>query len=318
MKNWLVILMLSASLNASAAGGDEVRNGGGLVEQFFTYSLKNLPHTIDRCLKSLTCAREPSQKALLKKIKDSYQEELKANILRFVSVPANSDFFTIDGVERLAVTGGTVGSPIYYNTRMLYRFGESVTIGLAIQSLIHELGHHHGEINHDALDLLGSELRELNDAISMELPYFILRKRSPFNMRAFTVLATGKNVVNYNDPGTIQLLFKDASFDVGYLFNPILQKCDSTEKFPTIYSSLKFLNLHWDMKPDEATSTAKFLAGNVELFCKDKYSRVHFKKFKFTLKINVSKESEQVYESSELLGEPEFIFTEKVKLFRSR
>lgn len=318
MKNWLAILLMTASLNASAAGGDEVRNGGGLVEQFFTYSLKNLPQTIDRCLRSITCAREESQKALLRKIKDSHQEELKANILRFVSTPANSDFFTIDGVERLAVTGNTVGSPIYYNTKMLYKFGEAVTIGHAIQSLIHELGHHHGEINHDALDLLGSEVRGLNESISMELPYFVLRKRSPFNTRAFTVLAKGKSVVSYNEPGTLQLIFKEDTYDVGHLFNSLLQKCDSTEKFPNAFSTLKFLNLHWIFKTDELTSVEKFLAGNVELYCKDKYSRIHLKKYKFTLKIKISDNIKAIYESSELEREPEYILTEKVPLFRSR
>lgn len=319
MKRLIISIALLTSFNSFASGGDEVRNGGGLIEQYFTYAMKILPQAIDRCLTSVNCAREESQKEILKKIKKSHKEEMAAGVLKFYSQPPRPDFFFINGVERLAFTGDYVGSPIYYNTKMLYQVQDTrIGLGQAIQSLIHELGHHHGAIDHDSLELLGSEVRHLTDTILTELPYMASWKKSPFKYNAISVLAIGRENIGNNNDGNLNLIFKNTSVDIGDKFQSVLSKCDATEKAPIKYRSMQFTNLHWDFKSDDVTSSVKFLSGNINLYCKNKFSRAHRKNFKFDLKIKVSTDGNYTYESSELLSEPQLIFTENLKLLRER
>lgn len=313
MKILLMLLSLTFSFNTFARGGDEVRNGGGLIEQYFTYGLKILPYAIDRCLSTFRCVSNDAQKELLLKIKDSHQLEINAGILKFYSAHPSPDFFMIDGVERLAITGNYVGSPIYYNTKMLYENEDTrIELGNAIQSLIHELGHHHGVVDHDSLELLGSAVRRVVETISMEVPYFVQSKITYFKVKAITVLALGRGIGHDSDSGTLNFLFKNMSLDTTDLFKPLTSKCESS------YNSLQFFNLHWDFKADELTSNYKYLSGNVNLFCKDKQSRVLKNVFKFDMKIKVSNDGNYTYESSELIAEPTLIFSERLRILRTR
>lgn len=313
MKILLMLLSLTFSFNTFARGGDEVRNGGGLIEQYFTYGLKILPYAIDRCLSTFKCVSNDAQKELLLKIKDSHQLEINAGILKFYSTHPSPDFFMIDGVERLAITGNYVGSPIYYNTKMLYENEDTrIELGNAIQSLIHELGHHHGVVDHDSLELLGSAVRRVVETISMEVPYFVQSKVTYFKVKAITVLALGRGIGHDADSGTLNFLFKNMSLDTTDLFKPLTSKCESS------YNSLQFFNLHWDFKADELTSSYKYLSGNVNLFCKDKQLRILKNVFKFDMKIKVSNDGNYTYESSELIAEPTLVFSERLRILRTR
>lgn len=316
MKILLMVLSLTFSFNTFARGGDEVRNGGGLIEQYFTYALKILPNAIDRCLASHACSKNLSQKELLIKIKNSHQEEINAGILKFYSAHPTPDFFMIDGVERLAITGNYVGSPIYYNVKMLYDEDVRIELGHAIQSLIHELGHHHGVVDHNSLELLGSEVRRVVETISMEIPYFVQSKITHFKVKAITVMALGRGLDYDSDAGTLNFLFKNMTLDTNDLFKPLSKKCESLGN--TVYNSLQFFNLHWDFKADELTSNYKYLSGNVNLYCMDKNSRILKNVFKFDMKIKVSTDGNYTYESSELVDEPKLIFSERLKIFRAR
>jgi len=319
MKILIMILSLTFSFNTFARGGDEVRNGGGLIEQYFTYGLKILPYAIDRCLSSFKCAHNDAQRELLIKIKDSHHLEINAGVLKFYSAHPTPGFFMIDGVERLAITGNYVGSPIYYNTKMLYDNDEvRIELGHAIQSLIHELGHHHGVVDHDSLELLGSEVRRVVEMISMEVPYFVQSKLTYFKIKAITVMALGRGIGHDADTGTLNFLFKNMTLDATYLFSPLSKKCESLGDKMTVYNSLQFFNLYWDFKADELTSSYKYLSGHVNLYCKDKNSRIIKNVFKFDMRIKVSTDRNYTYESSELIGEPKLIYSERLRILRTR
>lgn len=162
MKAFLfAICILSSSLAFGKGGnGDEVRNGGGLAENYLTFALKNLDHSLKLCFDSQRCATKAEDRKILLKIKEALPLEIKSNILKFASEKKNPGFFKINGITRLAITGNTVGSPIYYNLDMLYKNDESqINYGQAVQSLIHELGHHHAVYDHDRLENLGAEVR---------------------------------------------------------------------------------------------------------------------------------------------------------------
>lgn len=319
MKTLLMVLSLTFSFNTFAKGGDEVRNGGGLIEQYFTYGLKILPYAIDRCLSSFRCANSATHRELLIKIRDSHRLELDAGVLKFYLAHPTPDFFMIDGVERLAITGNYVGSPIYYNMKMLYDKEDTrIELGHAIQSLIHELGHHHGVVDHDSLELLGSEVRRVIETISMEVPYFVQSKITYFKVKAITVMALGRGIGRDTDDGTLNFLFKNMSLDTTYLFKPLMSKCESLGNKSTVYHSLQFFNLHWDFKADELTSNYKYLSGNVNLYCKNKNLRIYKNVFKFDMKITVSADGNYTYESSELVGEPKLIFSEPLRILRTR
>lgn len=318
MKILIIFLCLSVSSAAFAKGGDEVRNGGGFAEQYLTYALKTMPQIIERCLTSVFCARDINQRELLKKIKASIPMEIDTEVLTFISNQQKPGFFIIDGVERLAVTGNYVGSPIYYNLNLLYQYGDSrIKLGQAVQSLVHELGHHQGVTDHNSLEMLGSEVRKMVDSVLMETPYYLQNENDPFKSVSIRAMAIGSIDFNkHQQDGSLILVFKDNTFNIGQHFEPLLSKCDSTTERPVSKSLTQFFNLHWNYKADEQTSTVKYLSGNVNLYCRDIYSRVHKKIFEFTLKIKTSFTNRHIYQSSELVSEPAFLYTEKIKRVR--
>ena len=161
MKTLVILLMMTLSGPAfSALGGDEIRNGGGAAEWYLTFALQNLKHSISNCLTKTTCAPSAKKRDVLKKILDSLEIEQKSEVLKFSSQKLTPGLFIIDGVVRLAVTGSRVWSPIYYNLDLLYQGNQvNMNYGQAVQSLIHELGHHHNVSDHDFLDRLGADVR---------------------------------------------------------------------------------------------------------------------------------------------------------------
>lgn len=318
MKTLIMFLCLSVTSLVFAKGGDEVRNGGGFAEQYLTYALRTMPQTIERCLTSVFCARDTQQRELLKKIKASIPLEIETEVLTFISNQQKPGFFIIDGVERLAVTGNYVGSPIYYNLNLLYQHGDArIKFGQAVQSLVHELGHHQGVTDHNSLEMLGSEVRKMVDSVLMEAPYYLQNENNPFTSVSIRAMAIGSiDFSEHQQDGSLILVFKDNTFALGKHFEQLLSKCDSTSERPVSKSLTQFFNLHWNYKADEQTSKVKYLSGNVNLYCRDIYSRVHKKIFEFTLKINTIYTDRHIYQSSELVSEPTFLYTEKIKLMR--
>lgn len=317
MKFLFLCLFFSVSFNAmSANSGDEVRNGGGIAEQYLTYALKTLPRSIDLCLQR-QCVKDQKQKDLLLKIQNSIPLELQTEVLQFTSNQRRPGLFIINGVERLAVTADYVGAPIYYNVGMLYNNGIPLTLGGAIQSLVHELGHHQGVEDHDSLEVLGSEVRKNFESFVMETPYhFQGPGRMYKNMELKAISIRSGSTLN-NASGSLELIFTDDTVNISSLFESLKLKCDSNASKPIISSSLQFFNLHWKYQANELDSSEKYLSGNVMIYCRDIYSRSHKKNYEFNLKVKTVYTNKFTYLSSELIKEPTFIYTEHIKLPRN-
>jgi hypothetical protein len=160
----LLINFLSARIWAYA-GGSEAGNGGGLAEKNLIYAQLHIAEYLDLCLQTNSCHLNTREKVLLEKISSSMPIELKTH-LQFRSEIKDPGFFIIDGLPRIAKTGNKIGDPIYINTDLLYQKSpnssyQTADIPLAASILVHELGHHHGEMSHTELDQLGTKIQNL-------------------------------------------------------------------------------------------------------------------------------------------------------------
>ena len=162
MREIITLFLMLISFNIFA--GDEVNNGGGAAEGTLTYTFLNIETYIDLCLSSEICQISDREKEILTQIKKSMDDEFaQEKPLVFMSENSNPGTFIIDGEIKIAKTGNYVGSPIYFNTDLLYfknNLGiyESIDIKTAIGILIHELGHHQNNLNHSFLDALGAKV----------------------------------------------------------------------------------------------------------------------------------------------------------------
>nr|BDT27910.1 hypothetical protein BHI3_13760 [Bacteriovorax sp. HI3] len=281
MKKLFFLFFLLTANHVFAKGGDEVRNGGGLAENYLTFALKNLGQSIDLCLAQSTCAKKEGERELLLKIKNSLPEEISKKVLNFASEAEKPGFFIINGYVRLAVTGDYVGSPIYYNLDLLYRKGEVfMNYGQAIQTLIHELGHHHGNVDHDQLEILGAEVRGVNEGNVSDvsfLPYL--------NGTGFSGVAI--EAKSYKTNGLLALVFQEEMIDVTPHFTYLRSDCDPdlTGMRPVENSAIQFFNLHWIHNKENFMNGEKVLDGNVVLYCSHGITR-EYKKF-YSFKIGV-------------------------------
>jgi hypothetical protein len=160
-----IFLFLFSLSTAVAGGGSDAGNGGGIAEKNMLFAYAELPHFIKLCLSTELCRTDTSENKLLAAILDSIDRERKVP-LQFQSAQKQQNLFLIDGLIRVAKTGDDIGDPIYINQDLLYlrsKSGDSVAVDvpLATSILMHELGHHHGIKDHDALDRLGSKLQTL-------------------------------------------------------------------------------------------------------------------------------------------------------------
>ncbi len=295
-------------VNSSLAGndnGDEVRNGGGLAEQYLVHALSSLPKIIDRCLIQAACAQNPQDRVILKQIKATVAQEIEQDVLKFSSERERPGFFIIDGYSRLAVTGNTVGSPIYYNLDLLYAKNEiRMNFGQAIQSLVHELGHHHGSTDHAALELLGAEVRREAERMVSEAPFF-----PHLSKLGFSVLGT--EAKSFDSSGSLLLIFKDNAFDMTPHFTKILSNCDQSAIDPLASSAVQFFNLHWKYGKETSLAGEKILEGNVFLYCRHRYLKQYRKFYEFALKVKVDFKERFIFSSSQLVEAPKYLFTNR-------
>jgi hypothetical protein len=288
---------------AFATGGDEVRNGGGLAEGYLIFALKNLDQSIDICLSQSECALKNNGREILKTIKNSLNQEPK-DILKFSSEKDKPGYFVIDGFTRLAVTGSSIGSPIYYNLDLLYKAGEvRLNYGQAVQSLIHELGHHNGIFNHDQLELIGADVRSALEGSTSDAAFFPYLANQGF-------FAFGTENKSFSKNGSLALFFRDQSVDLTSKFNALLENCDSNETSaePLDSKALQFFNLHWDPSTLVSLSSEKVLSGNVVLYCRHKYLKNYRKFYEFKIGVKVNFSIFYGYKESRMIGAPKFLF----------
>lgn len=173
------------------AGGDIVGNGGGLSENNILYAFLHMKPMLESCVYTKGCGLTYPERDLLEKIYQNFDDELAGPGVRFASSKEQPDLFEVDdnGVTRTAVTGDSVGSPIYFNLERLYPIvnGEPqyVDVLTAVGFLVHELGHHHGVKDHTYLDRLGGKVRDFLGSqrwLSTDLKKF---KNNQFTVSAF-------------------------------------------------------------------------------------------------------------------------------------
>ncbi len=302
MKIFILNVCLLMSFNAFAKGGDEVRNGGGLAEQYLAFALENLSGSIDICLAKSECVKNHHERKELAKIKEILPQQKKANRLRFESEKKRPGFFLIGGVVRLAVTGNKVGDPIYYNLDLLYQNNQSqMTYGQAIQSLVHELGHHLGHYDHDMLEVLGAEVRSANEGSVNDVVYLPFLNRSTFS-------AIGTERRSFFEDGSLSLFFGDETVSLNEHFADLSKNCTSQTE-PLVSSAIQFFNLHWDHDvAQEVPRGDKYLSGNVILYCR--FKKLEERKV-YSFKIGVSiytTKNDLFYVSDKLVAGPKFLF----------
>jgi hypothetical protein len=153
-----------ATEEAKSSGGSLVGNGGGLAEQNVAFAYHLLPKVIDSCLHTKVCGLAPRDEALLSRIKSI----LLVNASRkdkfvFLSAASNPGFFDTGKNEhhRVAKTGSTPNTPIYFNTDIIAGANSQrvLSVAEAAAILVHEVGHQTGEMDHQSLDDLGAKIR---------------------------------------------------------------------------------------------------------------------------------------------------------------
>lgn len=304
MKSLFILLFLGLPTLTFARSGDEVRNGGGLAENYLIFALKNLGRSIDFCLTRPSCAQKAEDRDLLLKIKTTLPEEISKNVLKFSSEAKDPGLFIIDGVVRLAVTGSHVGDPIYYNLDLLYRKGEVfMNYGQAIQTLIHELGHHHGSVNHDQLEILGAAVRSVNEGNVSDVAYL-----PHLNTLGFSAIAT--EAKSYSAGGLLSLVFKKEMVDLTSEFSSLLVECDpdTTGLRPLKSSAVQFFNLHWIQAKETFLTGEKTLEGNAVLYCSHGPSREYRKFYSFKVGVKANFSAYFLYQGHRLLEKPRFLF----------
>ena len=168
MINNLLLFLSLITLSSHASEGDRVRNGGGLAEQNFIYSLQVLPRYIDVCINDNDCLISKIDREVLIKIKEIAKRTRSAEKkFIFISGKDQPGFFHAenDPEVRLAITEDNPNSPIYVNLDLLYLRDEMneklhiMKIPVIVANLVHELGHQLKIYDHSYLDALGSKVR---------------------------------------------------------------------------------------------------------------------------------------------------------------
>jgi len=163
-------ILLTLIFCLRAVAGDEV-GGAGIAENNAMYAWNNLESFLKICLESTDCKLTEKEMGILSKIQASMKKEKQnKNAIEFKAEHLSPGFFFVDGQVRIAKTGYSVGDTIYINTDLCYPAAQAASIPLlpppdrpldiplAIAILVHELGHHQGERDHTALDVLGGKI----------------------------------------------------------------------------------------------------------------------------------------------------------------
>lgn len=305
MRLLLTICLLLISQSVFSKGGDEVRNGGGLAENYLTYAFENIDKSIDLCLAQVTCVQTSEERNILIQIKNSLPQEIAGNIVQFSTEQKKPGYFMVDGYVRLAVTGDNVGDTIYYNLDLLYRGNEvNMSYGQAVQSLIHELAHHHKIKNHNQLELLGARVRSAIEGSVNDVSYLPYLKNQGF-------FAIGTENKSFEKNGSLFLIFQEKIIDLTPNFQGLLSKCDSdaTSAEPLKSSAVQFFNLHWNLGSLTNPNQEKTLSGNVVVYCQHLYLKQYRKFYEFKIGVKVSFTNAYEYKKSRIIGSPVYMFT---------
>lgn len=283
-------------------GGDEVRNGGGIAEAHIRFAANKLPFALSLCLSKESCYGTSENKTVLHSLNEYIKDSKTVLDIQFLKGKERPDIFVIDGVPRLAVTYNRLNAPIYYNLDFLYSGNEvRFTFLQAIQSLVHELAHHLGHTDHDQLEVLGSRVRTIMEALAHESEFLPHLGRQGFK-------AMGIEKKSFTEEGSLHLIFQDQSVELSSLFKDLKKSCPtkgSTEDLKS--STIQFYNLSMQPAPITSLLTKVALKGTAVLYCQFQYLKKtrHFYDFEINIELGFS--SYLFYRSSALSKKPKLV-----------
>lgn len=253
INRFLIFLLLLVSLKIYS--GDGVGNGGGIAENNIVFAYNTLGEYIDFSLSQSIEIYSLEEVEILGEIKNSLIKEYQnKKQLIFLSGKKYPDIFIIPfGEVRIAVTGSSIGSPIYFNTDLLYTedFGVIgyLAISQAISILIHEFGHHHGINDELFLNTLGSKVAKS-----------VYKKFEKRELRNFENIFL--EYINLGNLQTPQLHIADSidSFD---LTDDLKEKVECPNK-----GSLRGIKI-WQSSWSKYRSPHWFVKNELVIFCKN-------------------------------------------------
>lgn len=153
--------MKETTSTQTPAEGWQVGSGGGIAEQNVQFAMETMGYQLYICVEHELCKLTSDEKSLLKKIRDGLSADGKVTTkVHFRSGEKTPDFFEVDGPHRLAVAKD---GEIFFNLDVMYQRTEQgihpLSISEALATLVHELGHIHGEKDHVYLANLGIKVQ---------------------------------------------------------------------------------------------------------------------------------------------------------------
>jgi hypothetical protein len=189
-----ILLLLTLSTNSFAQTAAEN----------FKFAYVNLEHFVNLCLADRKCDLNSEEAVLVQKISKALAtEKANKNQLQFASERERPGLFIINGNPKAAKTFDTVGSIIYVNKDMITQNGNPMGTGDALAILVHEMGHHHGELREDYLDIVGFKVSQFYHA-----NYY----QSAYHPRSMNFMVSG---YNYWKKISVNMLFRShLDFDI--------------------------------------------------------------------------------------------------------
>lgn len=294
MKN-LFFLFLFVCFFASAAPTAKdprsyARPGEIATDRVFQFAYSILDRFYGICLNTPTCALSENESRWLAEINKNLPQE-KLVLLQFESGKDNPARFGVDGQSRVAATGKDVGSPIYLNTDFFYRKDErsewhpAISLDKAIIILTHELGHHLGVLDHQALDVLGIKVSQ-----GTKSSYQWLDKPENINEYEARPLELSLGALQIEPSITTELLgpqthlfFRDENFYTD--LDPVMERELKCPKESVPLKGYKLMNFKW----------VNWKWGG-DVSCRSMYKRSHV----FTIRANAILNCEKIYTDYEV------------------
>ncbi len=265
----MVFWSLCFSTTVFSAGGID-GGGTGKGEQNVAFAMLNLDKYLELCLSTPACRLSADETVLLQSIRANLGESnQRAGLLEFRAGKDYPGFFVIDGQLKIARTGYQSGSTIYINTDLLTSTGSrgevvAISVAEAVSILVHELGHHLGEENHQKLDFLGNKVSSL-----------VLLHTQVIDLGRYQRHIEATLIDFGGSDSFTQLFLSDSEkmIDLTSLIQNQIGMCplnhmpdfDATGEFPLI--GLWINNLHWRKGSNLGSRYEQPMRARVNIFC---------------------------------------------------
>lgn len=155
--------VVSDQILAMASGPDIIGNGAGLAEQNLTYLFRHLDRYLALGLNQSHVLDQQQRKVVQEILDVVLKNRFKKKSLVFLNSENFENFFNshLDPEERVAKTGFSSDFPIFINLGQIYKNDLESEVATLLGILVHELGHQVGVGDHQYLDELAADIRDL-------------------------------------------------------------------------------------------------------------------------------------------------------------